>query len=197
VPIGDRLVPLMVFYAVVMAALYYPAASLVEEREHRTLDALLVSPVRMRDVLAAKGIVATVLAVAMAMVTLALNRAFGGQALLLAGILTIGAVMLAEGGLVLGLWARDANTMFTAIKGSGIIVFLPTVFAIWPDLPQWIARVVPTYYFLMPVYDVGVLGQGLGDVWVDVAIGAAICAALAPLVAAYARKAERRMAVSA
>jgi ABC-2 type transport system permease protein len=197
VPIGDRLVPMMVFYAVVMAGLYYPAASLVEDREQRTIDALLVTPVQMGDILVSKGIVATVLAVGMAMVTLALNSAFGGQPLLLLAILTVGGVMLSEIGIVLGLWARDANTMFTAIKGGGIVVFLPVVFMIWPDLPQWIPRLVPTYYFLAPVYEVGVLGGGMGDVWIDVIAGAAICLALAPLVAAYARRVERRLATAA
>ncbi len=195
IPIGDRLVPLMVFYAVVLAAMYYPAASLIEERERRTIDALLVSPVQMGDVLAAKGTVATLVAVAMAMATLALNGALGGQPLLLAAILLVGSIMLSEAGLVLGLWAKDANTMMTAIKGGGIVIFLPVVFTIWPSLPQWIPRLVPTYYFLDPVYQVGVLGGGAAEVWLDMVIAAAICVVLAPLVVAYGHRVERRLAM--
>jgi len=83
VPIGDRLVPMMVFYAAMVAGLFLPAASLLEERESGTIDALLVSPVRMGDVLVAKGAVATGLATTMAMVTLGLNGAFGGRPFLL------------------------------------------------------------------------------------------------------------------
>ena len=196
VPIGDRLVPLIVFYALVLAGLFMPAASLVEERESGTIEALLVSPARMGDVLAAKGLVAAVVATTMAMATLALNSAFGGQPLLLALILAVGAVMLVEFGLVLGLWARDANTLFTSIKGAGIVIFLPLIFIIWPGLPQWIPQLVPTYYFLNPVYEVGVLGVGPGEVFIEIAVAAAICLLLVPLVVAYARRAERRLAIS-
>lgn len=196
VPIADRLVPMMVLYAVVVAGLFLPAASLVEEREAGTIEALLITPARMGDVLFAKGSVAVGLSTAMAMVTLALNDAFGGRPALLAAIVAIGSVMLAELGLVLGLWARDANTLFTSIKGGGIIIFLPVVFNIWPSLPQWIPKLVPTYYFLNPVFEVGVLGAGGGDVVFEVLIAAAICLALAPLAMAYGRRAERRLAIA-
>jgi len=197
VAIGDRLVPMMVMYAVVIAGLFLPAASLLEEREHRTLDALLVSPAQMGDVLVAKGVVAVVLATVMALVTLALNDAFGGQALLLTAIILVGSVMLAEIGLVLGLWAKDANVLFSAVKVGGIIIFIPVVFTIWPGLPQWIPRFAPTFYFLDPIFRVGVLGDGAGDVMVDVLIAVAVCVVGAPLVAWYAQRAERRIAVSA
>jgi ABC-2 type transport system permease protein len=176
-----------------LAALYYPAASLIEEREQRTIDALLVSPVQMGDVLAAKGAVAALLAVAMSLITLALNGALGSGTPVLILVLAVGSVMLAEAGVLLGLWAKDANTMMTAIKGGGIIIFLPVVFVIWPNLPQWIPRLVPTYYFLQPVFEVGVLGAGLGDVWLDVLVAAACCVVLAPLVVAYGRRVERRL----
>ncbi len=196
VPIGDRLVPMMVFYAAMVAGLFLPAASLLEERESGTIDALLVSPVRMGDVLVAKGAVATGLATTMAMVTLGLNGAYGGRPFLLLLILGIGSAMLAEFGLVLGMWAKDANTLFTAIKGGGIFIFLPVIFTIWPNLPQWIPRLAPTYYFLNPVYEVGVLGAGPGDVWVDIVVAVAICLVMAPLVIAYGRRVERRLAVA-
>lgn len=55
---------------------------------------------------------------------------------------------------------------------------------------------MPTYYFLMPVYEVGVLGGGADDVWLDVVIGAGICAVLVPVVAAYSVRVERRLATT-
>ncbi len=196
VPIADRLVPMMVLYAVVIAGLFLPAASLVEEREAGTIEALLITPARMGDVLFAKGAVAAGLATAMAMVTLALNDAFGGQPALLALIVALGSVMLAELGLVLGLWARDANTLFTSIKAGGIIIFLPVIFTIWPSLPQGIPKFVPTYYFLNPVYELGVLGSTGGDVVLETGVAALICVVMAPLVMAYGRRAERRLAIA-
>jgi ABC-2 type transport system permease protein len=196
VPIGDRLLPLMVAYSVMIAGLFLPATSLVEERGSGTLAALLVSPARLTDVLVAKGTLGALLAVAMGMVTLALNRAFSGNAAQLALALAIGSVMMAEFGLLLGCWAADTNTLFTAVKGGGIIIFLPVIFVLWPGLPQWIPQLVPTYYFLQPIYEISVLGADLGDAAVNLGIAAAVCAVLVVPVVAVGRRAERRVALS-
>ncbi|MBK8463915.1 MAG: hypothetical protein IPL36_13145 [Nigerium sp.] len=47
-PISTRLIPLIVFFALVMAGIFLPASSLVEEKEQGTLTALLVTPVPSR-----------------------------------------------------------------------------------------------------------------------------------------------------
>lgn len=184
-----RLLPLMVIMAVAIAGTMVPAFSLVDEREHRTLDALLVTPLSASGVLIAKGVFGVALALLTGVVTLALNSAFGSAPVALLLALAVGAVMMAEIGLILGSWAKDSNTLFAAWKGGGILLFFPVIFTIWPDLPQWIAQLGPTYYFLQPVFDLSVAGASLGDVAGDLAIGAAICVALLPLV----RWAGRRM----
>jgi ABC-2 type transport system permease protein len=196
VPISDRLLPTMVIYAVMIAAIFLPAASLVDEREKRTLDAVLVTPTRMSDVLIGKGTFAVVLAVILGFVTLALNGALAGQPATMALILLVGSVMLMLMGLALGLWAKDITTMYTAIKGGGIIIFLPVIFTLFPGLPQWIPKLVPTYYFLQPIYDIAIHGHTLGDVVPELLIALAFSAALVPLVAWVARRSERQLAMT-
>ncbi|MEN8115232.1 MAG: ABC transporter permease, partial [Actinomycetota bacterium] len=196
VPISDRFLPLMVIYAVMIAAMFLPAASLVDEREKRTLDAVLVTPTRMSDVLIGKGTFAVVLAVILGFVTLVLNDALAGQAGTMLLILLVGSVMLALMGLALGLWAKDITTMYTAIKSGGIIIFLPVIFTLFPGLPQWIPKLVPTYYFLQPIYDIAIHGHSFGDVVPEILIAAAFCAALVPFVAWVARRSERELAMT-
>jgi ABC-2 type transport system permease protein len=196
VPISDRLLPTMVIYAVMIAAIFLPAASLVDEREKRTLDAVLVTPTRMSDVLIGKGTFAVVLAVILGFVTLALNGALAGQPATMVLILLVGSVMLMLVGLALGLWAKDITTMYTAIKGGGIIIFLPVIFTLFPGLPQWIPKLVPTYYFLQPIYDVAIHGHTLGDVVPELMIALVFCAALTPLVAWVAHRSEQQLAMT-
>ena len=196
VPISDRFLPLMVIYAVMIAAMFLPAASLVDEREKRTLDAVLVTPTRMSEVLVGKGTYAVILAVILGVVTLALNGALAGQSLTMTLILFIGSVMLMLMGLALGLWARDITTMYTAIKAGGIIIFLPVIFTLFPGLPQWIPKLVPTYYFLQPINDIAIHGQTLGDVIPELLIAVAICIALVPLVGWVARRYEHQLAMT-
>ena len=196
VPVDDRVLPLIVIYAVVIAGMFLPASSLVEERENRTIDALLVTPVTMPEVLVAKATLGVVLAVLMGWVTLALNGAFGTQQLAMTVFLLVGGVMMAEIGLILGCWAKDTNTLFSAIKGMGVLVIAPVLFTLFPGLPQWIAQVFPTYYFVQPIYDMAVLGSRFGDHWIELAVCVVIVAVLLPLVAAMGRRLEQQMAAA-
>ncbi len=195
VPIETRLLPFIVLYAVMLAGLFLPATSLVEEREQRTLDALLVTPLRVSEVLFGKATLGVVLAIVMGWVTLALNDAFAGQQAAMTLFLLAGAVMMAEAGLVLGCWARDSNTLFTAVKGGGILVFAPVIFTLFPDLPQGIAQVFPTYYFLQPIFEIATTGAGLGDYVFELVVCVLICLALLPGVAAFGRRFEAASAV--
>ena len=190
VPIANRLLPLVMLYAIWIGGGMVPAASLVEEKERRTLQALLVTPVQVADVLVGKGVLGIVLALAAGVVTLAINNAFGSQPAALLLTLALAALMSAAIGLLFGSWARDTNMLFTASKASGILLFAPVIFFIWPNLPQWIAKLFPTYYFLSPLFEIAIKGASLADVWPELAIGLALCAALFVAVFAMGRRLE-------
>lgn len=194
VPILSRLLPLLVLFAMVIAGLFVPAASLVEEKEKGTLSAVLVTPAEVSEVMAAKGGLGFVLAIGAGLVTLALNNALGANALALVLVLVLAALMSVEFGLMLGSWAKDANTLFTVIKGAGILLYAPVIFFIWPGLPQWIAQIFPTYYYLLPLFEIAVKGATLADVGAEVAIGFAITALLLAPVFALGRRMETTLA---
>lgn len=196
VPVEDRMLPFIVMYAVVIAGLFLPASSMVEERERRTLDALMITPVKMSEVLVGKGALGVVLAVLMGWVTLALNDAFGSQPLAMTLFLLLGGVMMAEVGLVVGSWAKDSNTLFTTVKGGALLVVAPVLFTLFPSLPQWVAQLFPTYYFLQPIYDMAVTGTAFTDHLLDLAVCIAICIALLPAVSAMGRRLEQRLAAT-
>jgi len=61
-------------------------------------------------------------------------------------------------------------------------VFAPALFYVFPDWPRWIAYLFPTYWLIDPIVEIGQRGATLGDVWWQLAIGAAICAAMVPLI---------------
>ncbi|QBI18813.1 hypothetical protein ER308_04120 [Egibacter rhizosphaerae] len=64
---------------------------------------------------------------------------------------------------------------------------------VWPDLPQRPGYLMPAYYFLAPAYEAGVEGAPLGDVALELGIGALICVVLLPGVIAAARWMARRL----
>jgi ABC-2 type transport system permease protein len=197
IPIATRLVPLLMIYAVAIAGAFVPAASMVEEKENGAIHSLLITPTTVLEYLAGKSGLGIVLAMATGVITLLLNQAFGTNPLLLLAILLTAAVMMAEIGLILGMFAEDSNTLFALMKGGGILLFYPVVFYIWPSLPQWIAKIAPTYWFLEPLFEVGIRGGGLADVWSSMLMAVAWIVALALAVRAMSRWFEQRVAIDA
>jgi ABC-2 type transport system permease protein len=192
--IAQRLVPLLVLMALLVAGLFVTSFGLVEERERGTLAAILVTPTSLTEVLAAKAALGLTLAMLMALVTLALNGALAlGQVALLLALL-VGAVMAVEIGLVYGTLARDTKSLYTLVKSLNLILVGPVVFYLFPEWPQWIARVFPTYYFLDPLFEITTRGAGLREVGGDLLVGALICAALVPVVVTLARRVEAKTA---
>jgi len=182
VPLQLRLVPFAVLLALFAAGVFVTSFSFVEEREKRTLDALLASPMTLAEVLWAKGLFGGVLAAAMATVTLAMNGALVGQAVGLLLALGIGAVMAALFGLLYGVLSSDTKVLYALFKSLNLVVFAPALFYVFPDWPRWIAYLFPTYWLIDPIVEIGQRGATLGDVWWQLAIGAAICAAMVPLI---------------
>jgi len=187
-PISVRLVPLIVFYALVMAGVFVPGSSLVEEKERGTLMAVLVTPVRVGEVLTAKWTLGFIFASFMASATLLLNRAFGPRPLDVLAVIAVAAALNAMIGLLVGVFSKSSTMLFTLIKGAGIFLFAPVIFYIFPDWPQWIAKVFPLYWIIEPIWQVSVMGEPLIEVWFELAVAVAITVLLVPAVVVLSRR---------
>lgn len=190
--LASRLIPLLVVMAVAIGGALVPAAGLVEEKERRTLDAVLVTPASLADVFAAKLAIGVFVAIVSGTLTLALNGVWGAAPAALVAAVAIGGLMMAEIGLAVGSWARDQNTLFAVWKAGAILLIYPVVFFIWPDLPQWIAMIAPTWWFLDPIFSLSLEGAAFADVVGSLAVALGWCVALVPVVVLMGRRLERR-----
>ncbi len=187
-PIAVRLVPVLVMFALFVAGAFVPASSMVDEKIRGTFTAILVTPARSGEVLAAKASLGVILAFSMSLATLLLNNAVGSNWAHLLVVVLLGAVFTALLGLLIGTVAKDGATLFTIVKSSGILIFGPVIFYLFPEWPQWIARLFPTYWVIDPIWRVAVLGEHLGDVWLPMAVAVAIGALVILLVARLSRR---------
>jgi len=153
-PLLLRLVPLMTIYAFLLAGMFVPASSLVEEREKRTLSALLATPVSFSETAAAKAAFGVLLNAVMVLAILAMNSAIPSDLAALFVILIITSVFWALLGIVIGLLASNSQTLFAIIKGSGALFVGPVVFYIFPEWPQWIAKVFPSFWAIDPLWKI-------------------------------------------
>ncbi len=195
-PLATRLVPFVVMYSLLIAAVFLPSFSIADEREKHTLDALVVTPTHLSEVVVAKGVLGFGLAIAMAVATLWLNGALSVQALALLVVLVVAAVLLTEIGLVYGTASKDVTGVFTLIKGTGFILLGPTIFYIFPNWPQWIAKLFPTYWVINPVYEVTVNGAGLGTVWGELAIAGVVIVLLVVPIRFLITRLETKLAIA-
>lgn len=163
-PWQQRLLPLIVLMSMLFGGAIVPAMSLAEEREKRTLIAVTVTPTSLADVLASKGLLGMLVSVSMALVTLALNDAFGGEPGLLILTLTLGAGLASLFGLLMGVIAKDVNTLLGTFKSMGIFLYAPGFLYMFPEIPRWIGRVFPTYYLIQPVLEITQESAGWGEV---------------------------------
>ena len=168
IPWSDRLLPLLVLMAVFVGGMFLPATSLVTEKQKRTMEALTVTPTTLREIFLAKGILGFVISLTMGLIILALNQAFGGQPGLLVLMLALGALMAAELGLILGSLVKDMSSLFAVWKSGGILLFGPAIIYLFPEIPQWIGKVFPTYYLVEPVVRISQQGGGWSEIAVHV-----------------------------
>lgn len=191
-PWNDRLLPLVVLMAIFFGGMMIPASSLINEKNRHTLEALNVSPATITDIFAAKGIIGMSLAIFMGIMTLIIsggvNSSFPGLVL----VLWMGAVMAAEIGLLAGAFIKDINTLFALWKFGGLLLFGPAVIYMFPDIPQWIGYIFPTFYVTKPVVDLTVSGMGFGSVVVYLIVLSVIIVMLALALGGITRRLSTR-----
>ena len=185
----DRLLPVILLYAVRIGGFMVPASLLVDEKQKHTLSALAVTPTTLADILTAKGLMGVILALVMSIVIMLLNQAFGTQPGLLMMVLGLGAVLAALFGLMLGSLVKDINTLFAITKATGVLLYAPVIVYMFPQIPQWIGKIFPTYYIIQPVVEI----SQEGGMWSDIIPEVSILAGLIVLMFAVVNLSSRRL----
>jgi ABC-2 type transport system permease protein len=163
-PWSQRLLPLPILMAVFFGGLMIPASSLINEKIQRTLEALNVTPLTVREIFIAKGLIAIFLAFLMGLLTLLISGGANSALPATMLMLFLGAVLAAEFGLLAGALIKDMNTLYTFWKFGGLLLFGPAVVYLFPAIPQWIGYLFPTYYVIRPIVDLSVNGAGFKDI---------------------------------
>jgi ABC-2 type transport system permease protein len=193
-PVTEIIVVGIVLFVLLITGMFAPAFLLVEERERHTLDAILVTPVTMSEVLLSKALLGFIMACVMAVLTLALNRSLTAEPLALLATLAVGAVTCCEIGLIYATTAKDAKTLYSLTKTLNIFILGPLIFYFFPSWPQWIAKLFPTYWFINPLYEIATHGASFADIWRELAVGLAICAALVVPIGLLGRRLQVKLA---
>jgi ABC-2 type transport system permease protein len=179
-----------------MAGIFLPALSLVEEQERGTLSAALVTPARMSEVLLSKAALGLFMAISTSYLTLVLNSALPHEPSAVFATLAVAAVICVATGLVFGTIARNSQGVF-ALMESLIILFLGTMLlCMGSSWAQLIAKLIPTYWFILPLYQIAVMGAGLADIWGNLLVGLGMAAVMVVPIALLGRRMQAKLATA-
>ncbi|NIM46903.1 MAG: ABC transporter permease [Candidatus Aenigmarchaeota archaeon] len=163
VSILELLLPLIVLIAILFGAFFIPATFLVQEKEKKTLTALLITPVTIGEILVAFGLLGIFIAVLMGTVVLFLNIGLNLPSILFLALF-LGTILMTEWGLTAGLIFKDMNSLFVNMKLFGILFYAPAIVLMFPNWPQWIGKIFPTYYIVHPVSRISIFGEGWSEI---------------------------------
>jgi len=195
VPWNDRLLPFIVLYTVVVAAIMLPAMAVIIEKEKKTMTALATTPTTLGEIFISKGVIGAVLSLLMGIVILLINQGFGAQPWLLVLGLGLGAVMTSIIGLLAGAFLKDITSLLAFSKIAGFVLIAPGFIYMFPQVPQWLGYFFPTYYIVEPIVDLVQRGGGWSDIalYVFILIGLIVLFSII-LSIVLRRKAEQQLA---
>jgi hypothetical protein len=164
IPYRDRMVPLFAV-TILMFETMGLSALLAQEMDTRTIKALLITPMGVRELLFSKGLVSILLTMSQAILLMLVLGGFRHHPLIVLTILLLGSLLVTGIGFLLAATGKD----LLSVMGVGILVIIllsiPPVGVIFPGLLTGWARLIPSHYLADSLHKVINLGAGWGQVW--------------------------------
>jgi ABC-2 type transport system permease protein len=169
IPIRDRL-RLLLAIMLIMFEMMGLASLISEEVEQGTIQALLVTPMSVRELFTAKLIMGVGLAFAQGVLFMAIVGGLNNQPLIILTALLLGSILFTGTGFLIASLARD---MLSSMGWGITILLIYSVPAFGIMLPGTIAdwaKAIPSYYLSDIIHQASNFSAGWGDVWLNLLI---------------------------
>jgi len=169
IPPRDRMRPLFAVLLIVFET-YGLATLITEEIEHRTIQALLVTPVSIKDLFAAKGFTGITLAFGQGALFMVLVGGLNQQPVIVILALLLAALLVTGIGFLIASLARDMMSVLAWGVLALVILVIPSMGTLFPGvITEWV-KVIPSYYVVDTVDRVASYGSGWVDIWQNLLI---------------------------
>ncbi len=161
----DKLVPMLAFMILLIET--FSMASLISvEVLQRTVTAVLVTPARIADVLAAKSIFGTGMALVQGLIVLGLVGAFTAQNWwLLVITLLLGSMMFNGVAMIVGSAGKDFLGQLFYAMALTVPLILPAFSVLFPGSAALWVQAIPTFPVLDSLVNITLYDAGWADVW--------------------------------
>jgi len=164
IPMRDRLLPMLAVIILMMEML--GVASLISsEFVGHTVQALLITPMTVRGLFAAKLIMGVSLAFVQVLLFMAVTGGLSQQPLIIILALLLGAIMATGIGFLVASGSKEMTTVVAWSMPAMIVLSVPAFGVLAPGtVSDWV-RVVPSYYLVDAVYQAANFNAGWSDLW--------------------------------
>jgi ABC-2 type transport system permease protein len=169
IPPRDRMRPLFAVFLIVFET-FGMATLITEEIERRTIQALLVTPVSVKDLFAAKGITGIALAFGQALLFMVLVGGLSEQPAIIILALLLAALLVTGVGFLIASLARDMMSVLAWGVLALVVLVIPAMSMLFPGVITGWAKVIPSYYIVDTVDRVANYGSGWPDIWQNLLI---------------------------
>ncbi|MFQ6089318.1 MAG: ABC transporter permease, partial [Candidatus Methanofastidiosia archaeon] len=164
-----RLIPFLLIVAAMIGGLII-SMSLIEEREKKTLNAVMVTPITPFEVILAKSLYGLFLGLVLGILILVFNSSLTGELYLVMIFLILGILFSVGIGLMAGVLMDNITDLIARMKIFNLFLQFPALVILFPQIPQWIGKFFPTYYFIDPILAITQKGATWSDVWWEAVI---------------------------
>jgi ABC-2 type transport system permease protein len=163
IPQRDRMRPL--FAVIIIMFETMGLASLIsEEVERGTAQALLVTPVRVKDLFLAKGLLGVSLAFGPAVLLMAIVGGMSSQPLIILTALLLGGVLATGTGFLVASLAKDMMSVMAWGMVVVIVFMVPTFGIMFPGATSGWVKAIPSFYLADTIHQAANFGAGWGDI---------------------------------
>ncbi|WP_029503060.1 ABC transporter permease [Lachnoclostridium phytofermentans] len=129
------LLSIWILFAQVMVGIMLTGPNLIEEREAKTIDALLCSPLSFGQIICAKGIAILILSMFSQICVYLINEGFQPELLLLLIPMFLGGILFILIGTVIGLKVKSSQSGSAVSAFVMVVLFL--IVSVYQLLPKW------------------------------------------------------------
>lgn len=178
IPLGETSVsrsvlPVWITITMSMIGIMVVSGMFAEEKDHKTIEAIGVSPIGYDELLFGKGLFGVLLSFSTVLIMLFLNRVSGLSLtswFALLSLTLIGSICFTALGLLIGVLASGQSSARSIATMIYFPLLFPTLIADLSSFTQLLASFFPTFYLFRGVEAVLVNGQGLGAVIIELGV---------------------------
>jgi ABC-2 type transport system permease protein len=166
IPERERLLPFFAVFVLMMETI--ALASLISaEVEARTLNALLVSPLRIEGLFFGKGLFGVGLAFVQVTALMTITGGMRQQPLLMLTAMFLGALLVTGIGFLMASAAKDMLSVMAWGILAILILGIPAFGILFPGTVSDWAQAIPSYHLVNSIHQIKHFGAGWGEIWLN------------------------------